>query len=316
MIDNLNFLLMAWGAKDTSVPSVEFPKYVGIAPIKILAVNPTEKEKCAIFGTEPTGKEPEYVTEVDYNGKKIRRARICFVIKTVKEVCGVDLTTTVNFFVSNKKFMSKNGEKLMVMDNYGRDCWVTKEQFANKTVPEFRVGRFGKDYHAAFEGERELVGFMRAYLNVDDPEVYDNNTGSFVERTDLTSAEGTLENIANYFNGDFSELKGLLTIFPDNTFKALFGVRHTDDNKDYQDVFTKLFVKNNVTHARTEKLFQKALDDMLAYSPGHTDYEICPIKEAPKPQPADISSPKTTAQPASAVDDLPFGDDNNPWSNL
>lgn len=89
------------------------------------------------------------------------------------------------------------------MDNYGRDCWVTKEQFANKTVPGFRVGRFGKDYHAAFEGERELVGFMRAYLNVDDPEVYDNNTGSFVERADLTSAEGTLENIANYFNGDF-----------------------------------------------------------------------------------------------------------------
>lgn len=122
MIDNLNFLLMAWGAKDTSVPSVEFPKYVGIAPIKILAVNPTEKERCAIFGTEPTGKEPEYVTEVDYNGKKIRRARICFVIKTVKEICGIDLTTTVNFFVSNKKFMSKTVRNLW--------SWITMDATA------------------------------------------------------------------------------------------------------------------------------------------------------------------------------------------
>lgn len=307
---------MAWGAKDTSAPqSIEFPKYIGIASVKILAVNPTEKERCAIFGTEPTGKEPEYITEVDYNGRKIRRARICFVIKTVSEVCGIDLTTTVNFFIANKKFMSKSGEKLLVMDNYGRDCWVTKEQFSNKAVPEYRIGRFGKDYHAAFEGERELVGFIRAYLNVDDPEVYDNNTGTFTERKDLTSSEGYLEKIQDYFNGDFSELKGLLTIFPDNAFKVMFGVRHTDDNKDYQDVFTRQFVKNSVSPARTEKLFQKALDDMLAYSPGHTDYEICPIKEAPKPKPADLSTPKEAAKPTSAVDDLPFGDDN-PWANL
>lgn len=307
---------MAWGAKDTSAPqSIEFPKYIGIASVKILAVNPTEKERCAIFGTEPTGKEPEYITEVDYNGRKIRRARICFVIKTVSEVCGIDLTTTVNFFIANKKFMSKSGEKLLVMDNYGRDCWVTKEQFSNKAVPEYRIGRFGKDYHAAFEGERELVGFIRAYLNVDDPEVYDNNTGTFTERKDLTSSEGYLEKIQDYFNGDFSELKELLTIFPDNAFKVMFGVRHTDDNKDYQDVFTRQFVKNSVSPARTEKLFQKALDDMLAYSPGHTDYEICPIKEAPKPKPADLSTPKEAAKPTSAVDDLPFGDDN-PWANL
>lgn len=316
MRDNLNFLLMAWGAKDTSAPqSIKFPKYIGIASVKILAVNPTEKERCAIFGTEPTGKEPEYITEVDYNGRKIRRARICFVIKTVSEVCGIDLTTTVNFFIANKKFMSKSGEKLLVMDNYGRGCWVTKEQFSNKAVPEYRIGRFGKDYHAAFEGERELVGFIRAYLNVDDPEVYDNNTGTFTERKDLTSSEGYLEKIQDYFNGDFSELKGLLTIFPDNAFKVMFGVRHTDDNKDYQDVFTRQFVKNSVSPARTEKLFQKALDDMLAYSPGHTDYEICPIKEAPKPKPADLSTPKEAAKPTSAVDDLPFGDDN-PWANL
>ena len=63
----------------------------------------------------------------------------------------------------------------------------------------------------------------------------------------LSDSEASLEHIEDYFKGDFSELKTIIGYQPNNKLKVLFGVRNTDDNKQYQTVYTRMFLKNGVS---------------------------------------------------------------------
>ena len=63
----------------------------------------------------------------------------------------------------------------------------------------------------------------------------------------LADSEAQLEHIEDYFRGDFSELRTIIGYQPNNKVKVLFGVRNTDDNKQYQTVYTRMFLKNGVS---------------------------------------------------------------------
>ena len=60
-------------------------------------------------------------------------------------------------------------------------------------------------------------------------------------------SQATLEHIEDYFKGDFTEISTILGYQPNNKLKILFGIRTTDDNKQYQTAYTRMFLKNNVT---------------------------------------------------------------------
>jgi hypothetical protein len=116
-----------------------------------------------------------------------------------------------------------------------------------------------------------------------------------------------LDDIANYFKGDFKEIKDAIALQPNNKVKVLFGIRSTDDGKEYQDVYTRLVLRNNSTNIAA---FQKEIEERKnAGALSNRTYEFCELKEY-KPTPTDFSS----ATPAS---EDPFANasanDASPW---
>lgn len=64
-----------------------------------------------------------------------------------------------------------------------------------------------------------------------------------VELPNKADAEARLDKIENYFKGDYSELREAISLQPKNRVKGLFGVRTTEDGKQYQAVYVQKFLK-------------------------------------------------------------------------
>ena len=62
-MNNYN-VFFAFGKAVESKEAVEFKRYVGIAPVQIVAVNPTKKELESIYNTT-LEKEPEYLGSME-----------------------------------------------------------------------------------------------------------------------------------------------------------------------------------------------------------------------------------------------------------
>ena len=104
-------------------------------------------------------------------------------------------------------------------------------------------------------GRREVVGL------VDNPQ----------------DCECRLENIEDYFKGKFTELKDAINMMPNNKIKVLFGVRTTDEGKQYQDVYTRKFLSNAVSvYDKLSEDVQSAKDNG-AYP--NTEFVIADLQE-------------------------------------
>ena len=137
---------MAISKGKTSV-DFEYKKYYGVAPVKVLAVNPNKKELEGIYNTEFEN-SPEYVGTTTRDEKEIPQVRIDFVVKTVKDSCGVELLNKLSFFVCNSPRYNKDKSKMQIIDKYGRTAWATSEEVKNKTIPTYKNGaaNIDKDY--------------------------------------------------------------------------------------------------------------------------------------------------------------------------
>ena len=69
---------MALAKGKESTEELEIKRYVGVAPVYVLAVNPNKAKLEELYGRK-LDKEPEYVTEKD----GVKSARIDFIVKTV-----------------------------------------------------------------------------------------------------------------------------------------------------------------------------------------------------------------------------------------
>ena len=104
-------------------------------------------------------------------------------------------------------------------------------------------------------GRREVVGL------VDNPQ----------------DCECRLENIEEYFKGKFNEIKDAINLMPNNKIKVLFGVRTTDEGKQYQDVYTRKFLSNAVSvYDKLAEDVQSAKDNG-AYP--NTEFVIADLQE-------------------------------------
>ena len=118
-----------------------------------------------------------------------------------------------------------------------------------------------KDYKPAYVGEEELINFLISYLNIPSCQKYIDGKWVMNDADKLKDSEAALENIADYFKGDVSELKTIISYQPKNKLKVLFGVRNTDDNKQYQTVYTKMFLKNGVSdYSKLDKNVKETQD--------------------------------------------------------
>lgn len=311
-MNNINFSFMAFACGKESTETSPIKRYIGVAPVTVLAVNPNKKELESLYNTTLEN-EPNYIGESESNGTKVRNVRIDFIVKSVAEKCnGIDFTSKVSFFVNDEKRFNKDRTKVQVIDKYGRTAWVTVEQAKNHEIPIYSNGNpanIDKDYRPVYVGEEDLTNFIKAYLGIPNVMRYVDSKWIMVDKPE--ECEARLEAIDYYFKGDYLELRGAIALQPNNKVKVLFGVKTTDNNRQVQVVYPQMTLKYGVTdysklekdveerkangaYPTTEFMVKGKIVDLQEYTVEATDFN----------------------KVDNAVDDLPFStDSDNPWSN-
>lgn len=243
------FMAIARGKESTE--GVGFKRFVGVAPCFVRGVNPTKAEMEEAFNATLES-EPEYVSvqEVDENGAKVKypSARISFLVNPDPEKVGFDAgLITVSMFIRKQFRFNKDRSKIQVIDKYGRTAWVTQDEMKTHAIPMYSNGpaNIDADYRPAYVGEEALTNFLIAYLNIPSPMRYNKTEKKWYPSDNPQESECRLENPDKFFSNDFSELRECISYQPNNKVKILFGVRTTDDNKQYQAAFTDMFLRNS-----------------------------------------------------------------------
>lgn len=307
VINKNNFTFLAIGKTQESTETQEFKKYVGVGSSFVVAVNPTKKELDSIMGYE-SANEPEYVVDTD-NGKE---ARITFVVKTDPNVCnGIEILNRVMFTLRNAPAYNQEQTKVQVIDKYGNVTWADAEDAKNHKKLFSGNGKelkIADDYRMACVGEADLIGFLKTYLCVGDAFNYIN--GSWVLKDNADDFVFGLDHIKDYFTGDFSEIKEAIALQPNNKVKLLYGVRTTDEGKQYQAVCTRNgFVLHNSAGSNALAKLEKELanaKDRGSYA--NTEFIVQELKEQDV-QPTDLSSaPASTGSTGteSGSGDMPW----------
>ena len=251
-MENKNFSFMAFGKTQVSKEATEIKRYTGVGSVFVVGVNPNKAELEKLYDRE-LDKDPEYLTEKD----GVTSARIDFIIKTdptAKCSNGIELLTKFSMFIRNEYRFNKDKTKVQVIDKYGRTAWVTKEQTKNHEIPVYKNGpaNIDKDYRPAYVGEEDITNFLKLFLGISNVEKWVKNEATGRREVvglvdNPQDCECRLENIEDYFKGKFNEIKGAINLMPNNKIKVLFGVRTTDEGKQYQDVYTRKFLSNTVS---------------------------------------------------------------------
>ena len=238
----------------------------------VKGVNPNKQESEKFYGREQEN-EPEYLGSIEDNGTQIPSVRISFLVEldaTAKNsqqgtLCYPDINefkSTVTFFLRKRFRFSKDG-KVQVIDKYGYSGWATKEELQNHAQLMSKNGdplKITPTYRPAYDGEVELVDFIKTYLNFDEARVWiDGKWVNNPKVNSLDDCEVYLEKVENYFKGDFKELKDITKIMPTNKVKVMFGIRTDEKGRQYQTAFTRMFLKNHVTdYSALDKEYQEA----------------------------------------------------------
>ena len=96
-----NFAFMAFAAGKVSTEGNAVKRYVGVAPVFVLSVNPSKAELEKLYNTQLEN-DPEYLGEVEVgeDKHKVQNVRLDFIVKTDAEKCGgIEFITKVAFFL-------------------------------------------------------------------------------------------------------------------------------------------------------------------------------------------------------------------------
>ena len=297
------FMAFAGGKESTEGAVVK--RYIGIAPVFVITVNPTKAELEKIYNTT-LEKDVNYLNEIEVNGKKVPQVRIDFIVKTdpVKSN-GIETVTKATYFLNKEFQYNKDFTKVKVINKYGETTWLLIEDAKNKVIPENLSWFEAADFRPCYIGEEELTTFIKAYLNIPSKS-YKDKAGKIIELPNKADAEARLDKVADYFKGDFRELKTVIVLQPNNKVKLAFGIKSTDDNKMYQAVFTHKPLKNNVTDYSKLDAEIKERQSNGGYS--NTVFSVDTFKE--------FSIEATDFTKTSNTDDLPFSESEipNPWT--
>lgn len=299
--------LLAIGKTAESTETQEFKRYIGVGGTFVKGVNPTKKESDEFFGFESQN-EPEYVVDTD-NGKE---ARITFLIQTDAEQCGVDLKTRAMFILRNAPAYNQDKTKVQVIDNYGNYTWANVEdaKAGNKLLSkEGKELKIDSKYRMACVGECDLVAFLKAYLCAEDVFKYVN--GSWVKKDNPDEYKFALEHIKDYFTGNFTELKEAIALRPNNKVKLLYGVRTTDEGKQYQAVCTRgeLVLRNSAGANQLIKLEKDLANAKANGAYQNIDYQVCELKEWD----VNPTNLEKTPEEGGMPFDAPASNNDMPW---
>lgn len=287
------FSFIVVGKTQESKEQGEFKRYVGVASSYVLAVNPNKKQLDELMGFE-SANEPEYLVDGD-NGKE---ARIHFIVKTdPKTNSGIEITNRLMFTLRNAPAYNRDQTKVQVIDRFGNSTWASVEdaKAGNKLLSaNGQELKIDSKYRMACVGEADLVTFLKKYLCVQDAFTYQNGTWSLKPNPD--EYVFGLENIKDYFKGDFSELRDALKMQPNNKVKLLYGVRTAETEngpRQYQAVCSRgeFILANSANEKAMLKLTKDLAAAKAAGSYASTDFRVQPLEEY-KVEATDLSTPQ------------------------
>ena len=286
---------MAFSKGTESTEGVQIKRFIGVASVYVKGINPT-KEELEKFYDRTMESTPEYTGTADVNGEKVQQVRLDFLVQADPEKYE-DFKSRVTFFLRNTPRVSNAG-KMQIIDKYGRTAWATKEEIQAKQIPVYSNGKAANidaSYRVAYTGEEELIKFLIAYLGIPSPQRYVNGEWIMNEPAKLADSEAMLEHIKDYFSGNVKELKDIIGYQPNNKVKVLFGIRTTDDGRQFQAPYTRNFLKNGVNdYSRLDKEVKEAKNNGAFPT---TEFEVSELHEYVV-APTDFNSPEPAA-PAS-----------------
>ena len=305
---------MAFSKGVESKEGVGIVRYTGVASVFVKGVNPSKEELEKFYGRD-LEEVPSYLGEADVNGTKVPQVRLDFMVvadpEKYKNSEGnpIDFRSKVSFFLRRESRLSTAG-KYQIIDKYGRTAWATEEEIAAKQIPMYSNGKpanIDANYRRAYHGEEELIKFLIAYLNIPSCQKYVNGEWVMNDASKLADSEAYLEHIEDYFKGNFKELRDIIALQPNNKVKVLFGIRNTDDGKQYQTVYTRMFLKNSITdYSKLDKDLQDAKSNGAMPT---SDFEVTELHEYIV-ESTDFSNQKSDALPFP-----PTSGGVTPWGN-
>ena len=215
--------------------------YVGLASVKVVALNPTRAELNKLLGiTEGEEKEEFKYLDEDKDGNT--RLRLAFWL--YDEENDKYLVQSIN--LTDEERISKDGKKVQIVNSTCETSWVplaedSKGELTGEVeeslIQDWFINFTNKDKHLigekkwrkALRGEEELVNFLRAWLNM---EWFDPDTEIMVDTQKL-------------FKENLKELKGVVgnTEYT-NEFVVLVGVKtdEKDSTRKYQEICNKAYL--------------------------------------------------------------------------
>ena len=296
---------MAIAKGKESTEATGYKRYIGVGAAFVKAVNPNKKEMEALYGREQEN-EPEYVGTVERDGKDIPNVRISFITNPDPEKYGEGILIPHTYFLRREYRYNSDKTKVQVIDKYGRTAWVTIEQAKNHEIPMYSNGpaNLDKDYRPAYVGEEELTQFLINYLNIPNVMKYDRANNKWYLVDNPQDSECRLDEIEKYFKGDFTELRSAIALQPTNKVKILYGVRTSDDNKQYQTTYTRMTLKNSVTdYSKLDADVMEMKSRSTSASVAQTEYRVDDFQEY-KVEATPITENTATTESS----DLPFDD--------
>jgi hypothetical protein len=242
--------------------------YTGVAPFKVIAVNPDQAQLVAM-GINAQ-KEPDYL-----NGEKVR---IDFWLESQfspKEMEAINLTEQIKskFSVFMGSDFSTNAAKTKYewINSFGNTAW-SKDGDSEDTVPQmtwFKTTGARK----AYTGEGQLLNFIVNWVNSDT-------------RTD----EVFLEDWKNIFRGNITEIRELFNIYKDNIIRCMMDIRFGNEGKMFHEIYPYHFARWNQTaftswHKHFKGMEERGKVGNIAYS--YEVKEYVPTAPTPDAEPTD-----------------------------
>ena len=299
-------IIMALSAGKETTEGGSFKMYTGITPVGCKYVNPTKEQLTQMLGREWT-KEQVYIKTDD---KGIQQVNLMFPLTVDTTVNGekVNFTVFQNITLKNAPRYKQDGSKFQVVDKWGEFTWVTEEEFINHTWPLSSTGKKLKidpsNWRKAWQGEENLMKFLKPRLNIDSPFGYNKETGYFIDsKADLSKCECRLDNIANYFKGDVSEIQAGLNMMPENKVKAF---AYVDEYEGKQ----RQAIAREYVNLASNKYNDLAEEIEKINNNKGTNFTLCELKEY-KVESTQFA-PSGTQMPET---NNPFETVNSPWNS-
>lgn len=199
--------------------AVNFMRFIGLANLSVIAINPTKAEFKQLFNREleqePNYLDPQHGRKVVFYLKGEGNALLKDGSKAVKEI---NATHTV--FLKNEIEMNKAGNKKVYTDNFGNAVFMSEEE---KNAQKFKM-----DYASlrlAYRGESDLLNFMKAYAApAKEQQFFIPDIAQIIATGNVTTLRHAIASANKY----------------GNTIRALLGIRTSAANgKQYQTIYKK-----------------------------------------------------------------------------